>query len=89
MERDFSDLDVRFKKFFESGERVEVSWKPGFEDYSGYGQRTNGRKSRFWVGRSNGVKPVYLMILTKRSLGGESICSRGVESIRGVGVFKN
>jgi len=88
MNRDFSDLDPRFTPFFESGERVEVTWKPGFEDYTGYGLRTDGRKSRFWVGRSTGRKPVYLMVLTKRSLGGGAICSSAVESVCGTGVFR-
>ena len=34
MEMDYSDLDPRFEKYFDSRERIEVVWKPGFEDYS-------------------------------------------------------
>jgi len=84
-ELDESDLDVRFAPFHASRERVEVTWKPGFEDYTGYGARTNGRKARFWVGKSTGWKPIYLMIQTRRSMGGAAILSSAVESIRGIG----
>jgi len=82
---DASDLDQRFAPFHASGERVEVTWKPGFEDYTGYGARTEGRKARFWVGKSTGWKPIYLTILTRRSLGGVAISSSAVESVRGIG----
>lgn len=82
---DTSDLDPRFAPFYESRERVEVTWKPGFEDYTGYGARTEGRKARFWVGRSTGWKPVYLVLLTRRSCGGVALLSSAVESVRGIG----
>jgi len=85
---DESDLDPRFRPFHESGERVEVTWRPGFEDYTGYGARTNGRKARFWVGKSIGWRPVYLMILTRHSRGGAAILSSAVESIRGIGGYR-
>lgn len=86
---DYSELDERFTEFFRSGERVEVTWKEGFEDYTGHvGNRTGGRKSRFYVGISGGRKPVYLQIANTRSLGGPAICSAGVESIAGTGVYR-
>jgi hypothetical protein len=88
MDRDLSSLDPRFVRYYQTGERVEVVWKPGFEDYTGYGSRCDGRKARFWVGRSTGRCPVYLMILTRRSRGGAAILSSAVESVRGLGEFR-
>ena len=85
---DFSDLDKRFTPFYDSGERVEVEWKDGFEDLSGYGGCTDGKKARFYVGRSTGRKPIYLQIYRRDSLGGPAICSAGVKSIRGLGIYR-
>ena len=79
---DNSELDKRFEDAYINGYRVEVTWKKGFEDFTGYGCRTEGRKARFTVGKSTGWKPVYLMILTSRSIGGAAILSSAVESIR-------
>ena len=87
MNRDFSDLDPRFTPYCESRERVEVTWKPGYGSYTGYGARTDGKKARFYVGRSTGRKPIYLQILRRDSMGGEGILSCAVESIRGLGVY--
>lgn len=87
-ERDLSELDARFTPYFERRERVEVTWKPGMEDYTGYGACTNGRKARFFVGRSTGWRPIYLMILTRRSMGGAAILSSAVESVRGLGEYR-
>lgn len=80
----FSDkfLDKRFIPHYESGNRVEVTWKEGFEDYSGYGARTEGRKARFTVGVSTGWFPCFLQIYSKRSMGGVSILSSAIESIK-------
>ncbi len=80
--RDFSNLDPRFTPFYESGERIEVEWKKGFEDYTGYGCRTEGKKARFTVGMSTGWKPIYLIILKSNSFGGGSILYSAVKSIR-------
>ena len=85
---DYSELDKRFDSYYQSGERVEVTWKEGYEDLTGYGAMTDGKKARFYVGRSTGWKPVYLMILRKNSYGGSAICSSGIESIRGLGIYK-
>lgn len=84
---DYSDLDKRFERYYDSGERVEVEWKEGFEDFTGYGNKSNGKKARFYVGKSTGWKPIFLMILTKRSLGGTTILSTAVKSIRGLGKY--
>jgi len=89
MEMDYSDLDPRFEKYFDSRERVEVTWKPGFKDYFGYGARTAGKKARFYVGKSTGWKPVFLQIYSKRSYGGAAILSEAVESIHGLGVYRS
>ena len=86
--KDFTDLDARFTKYYESGERVEVTWKPGFEDYTGYGCYTNGQKARFYVGRSTGRKPIYLEIYRINSWGGPAILSCAVDSIKGLGIYK-
>ena len=85
---DYSDLDERFTGYYNSGERVEVTWKEGFEDYTGYGCRTEGEKARFYVGKSTGWKPIYLQIYRVDSLGGQAILSCAVESIRGLGVYR-
>lgn len=86
---DYSDLDERFTRYYESGERVEVTLKEGHGIYMGYGNRTDGRKIRFYVGKSGGWKPIYLMILTRRSYGGMAILSEAIESIRGLGIYKH
>ena len=87
-ELDESELDKRFKRYYNDNERVEVTWKPGFEDYTGYGCRTEGRKARFYVGKSTGWKPVYLSILNRNSYGGSQILSCAVESIKGLGIYR-
>lgn len=87
-ELDTSELDELFTRFYESGERVEVEWFEGYEDYSGYGSRTDGKKARFYVGKSTGWKPVYLQIDNRSSTGGTALYSKGVKSIRGLGIYK-
>ncbi len=82
-----AELDQRFTRFYESGERVQVNWKDGFEDFSGYGARTDGMKARFYVGKSTGWMPIYLMIYRRNSHGGGSICSSAIKSLRGLGIF--
>lgn len=85
---DCSCIDERFEPFYDSGERVEVEWKDGYGDYTGYGCRTEGKKARFYVGKSTGWKPVFLQILRRDSWHGPAILSEAVESIRGLGIFK-
>ena len=88
MNQDLSELDERFTPFYNSGERVEVEWLEGYEDYTGYGARTDGKKARFYVGKSTGVKPVYLEIFNRNSVGGMAILSSAVKAIRGLGTYK-
>ena len=85
---DYSKLDERFTPYYESGERVEVEWKEGFGDLTGYGARTNGMKARFYVGKSTGWVPIYLELLTRNSIGGAAILSSAVKSIRGLGTYR-
>lgn len=86
-ERVTTDLDPRFEQYYKSGERVEVIWKEGYEMNMGY-SRDNGRVSRFYVGRSTGWRPIYLMILRRDSIGGMAILSDSVEHVRGLGIYK-
>ena len=81
---DYSEIDERFIPYYESGERVEVEWKEGMEDFGGYGARTEGRKARFYVGISTGWRPVFLQIYRKDSMGGQHILSSAVKSIKAV-----
>lgn len=83
-------VNAELEKFLKSQEMVEVEFEPGFEQMWGHtGAATGGRKIRFWVGRSTGTKPVYLMTLTKRSSGGFPIGPEDhIVSIKGVGNFR-
>jgi hypothetical protein len=84
---DNSELDPRFHRFYETQERVEVVWKEGWE-LNMYYPRDGGKVSRFYVGKSTGWKPIYLMIPRKDSRGGMAISSEGVESIYGLGIYR-
>ena len=70
-----------------TGERVEVTWRAGYEDFTGYGASTEGRKARFYVGRSTGREPCLLQIYRRDSLGGQAVSIDLIESIRGLGIF--
>lgn len=83
-EYDFSELDERFTKYYNSGQRVEVEWLEGYEDFTGYGSRTDGKKARFYVGKSTGWKPIYLQIYRRDSMGGQAILSSAVKSIKAI-----
>ena len=85
---DRTDLDSRFSQYHDTQERVEVEWKDGFEDYTGYGCRTDGKKARFYVGMSTGWKPIYLQVLKRNSFGGSAILSSAVKTVRGLGIYK-
>jgi len=87
-DRDLSSLDERFTPYYNSNERVEVVWKEGYEDYTGFGLKTEGRVGRFYVGRSTGCRPIYIMLLKRNSSGGAGILSSAVESIRGLEIYR-
>lgn len=91
IEIDESDLNPEFTKYFESGEQVEVEWKEGWGMMMGNtGCKTGGNKTRFYVGKSTGWKPIYLMLLKKNSSGGCAISKNeeGIKSIKGTGKFR-
>jgi hypothetical protein len=56
-----------------TGQRIEVVNETGHEDYTGYGARTSGTKNRFYIGRSTGIIPTYVELLTKNSNGGKAM----------------
>ena len=66
--------ELNYNPFFEYAKennlRVEAINSKGYEDITGYGARTDGRINRFYIGRSTGWIPIYLEILTNRSIGG-------------------
>jgi hypothetical protein len=75
--RDHHYWELNYDPFFEYAKqnhiRVEAHNYPGYEDYTGYGGRTNGKINRFYIGRSTGFIPIYLEILTNRSTGGSAL----------------
>ena len=85
---DYSGLDERFTPYYESRERVEVEWEDGWGYFVGYGLRTNGEKLRFYVGRSTGWRPTYIMLLRRDSISGMAVGFDGIKSIKGLGVYR-
>lgn len=69
-------------------QRVEVEWKEGWGDYTGYGCLTDGMKGRFYIGKSTGTKPIYLTILKRNSWGGGGLSIEGIKNIRLLGVYR-
>lgn len=71
---------LNYSTFFERAKinnlRVERENKTGYEDFTGYGSQTNGKKNRFYIGRSTGWVPIYLEILKNNSSGGGSLSYR-------------
>lgn len=68
------DLDRRFVRYYESGERIKVTYKygkinPEIEVKTGT------------VGITTGWKPVFLLILTSRSLSSSWILDKSVKKI--------
>lgn len=65
---------LNYNLFFEHAKnnklRVQATNEKGYEDYSGYGSRTDGKINRFYIGRSLGWIPIYLEILRNDSIGG-------------------
>ena len=69
---DNSQLDPRFTRFHETGERVEITYQ-------------DGEKVRCYIGKSTGWTPIYLEIKKSNSTGGGSLMTQGIVSIRGLG----
>ncbi len=62
-----------YEHWKKSGYRIEAENDPGYEDYTGYGNRTDGKRNRFYIGKSTGWAHVYLEILKSNSNGGSSL----------------
>ena len=69
--------ELNYNKFFESAKnnhyRVEAINSTGYEDLTGYGNKTDGKINRFYIGRSTGWIPIYLEILQNNSSGGSAL----------------
>jgi hypothetical protein len=82
-----NDTDKRFAEFIvnarNSRTRVEVIYNDGWENFSGY-HGGNGLRHSFYVGKSMGIRPVALVISSKRSYGGSQLlsCSKAIKSYR-------
>ena len=63
----------RFEAWKQNNERIERTNKPGYEYYSGYGCMNDGKKNRFYIGKSTGWIPIYIELLRKDSTGGTSL----------------
>jgi len=75
---DISELDPRFVPYYESGERVEVTYNFG----------TPRETERGYVGVTTGWKPIWICLKRRDSTGGCGLFDeRNVESIRGLGVY--
>lgn len=68
---DNSELDSRFDSYYQSKQRIEITYE-------------DGEKARGTIGKSTGWKPCYLLIKTVRSLGGEALYTNGITNIRTV-----
>ena len=66
-----SSLDRRFIRYFNSGERIKVTYK--------YGKTTEVKTGT--VGVTTGWKPVFLLVLTSRSLGSSYFLDKSVKKI--------
>lgn len=64
---DSSDLDKRFIKYFNSGQRIKVTFEWGEESGT--------------VGVTTGWKPVFLLIKTSRSHGSSTTLNKSVKKI--------
>ena len=64
---------TRFEQWKDRRARIEATNPKGWEDFTGYGSRTNGLKNRFYLGKSTGFIPIYLEILKNNSYGGGAL----------------
>ena len=82
-----NDTDKRLAEFIVRanyrGDRIEVTYNDGWENFSGY-HGGNGLKHSFTVGKSMGRYPVALVKPNKRSCGGSQLLSgkQAVKSYR-------
>lgn len=73
--------DSYLEQIRDARNRVEIEWKKGFEDYTGFGNRTNGKKQRCYIGKSTGWIPCYLVILKSNSCGGWALLDIAIKNI--------
>jgi len=73
---DNTSLIQRATPFYESKERVEITYK-------------DGTKTRCYIGKSTGWKPIYLEILKRNSYGGSSLYLPDEAKIKGLGIYFN
>ncbi len=66
---DYSELDPRFLDYFESGQRIEITYEWG-------------ETERCYVGKSTGYKPIWLLIRKKNSFGGEALMPNKITAIK-------
>lgn len=72
---DNSKLNSRATKYYETGERVEITYK-------------DGSKTRCYIGKSTGWKPCYLEISKSNSTGGSLLYLPEDAEIKGLGIYK-
>jgi len=72
---DKSELNPRATQFYKSGERVEIIY-------------SDGEKTRCYIGKSTGWKPVYLEVKKSNSMGGGALYLPENATIRGVGRYR-
>jgi len=72
---DIPNRDPLLHPFYKSRERVEMM------------VRHRG-VVRCYIGRSMGWAPTYIILKRRDSMGGDSLSSRDVRSIRGLGIFR-
>lgn len=72
---DNSELDPRLTSYYESGERVEITYK-------------DGSKTRCYIAKSTGWKPCYLEIAKANSTGGILIHLPKDAEVRGTGKYR-
>lgn len=65
--------DDLFETWKNNSTRIEAINPEGHEDYTGYGNRCDGKRNRFYIGKSTGWMPIYLEVLNSNSSGGASL----------------
>jgi hypothetical protein len=66
-------FDFQLEQWRNDHKRIEAVNAPGYEDYTGYGNKTDGKINRFYLGKSTGWVPIYLEILKSNSSGGSAL----------------
>ena len=60
--------------------RVKITYEDGFEDFSGYHDKT-GLIHYCFIGCSTGTKPILLEIYSRRSTGGPALLTSKIKAI--------